>query len=208
MSRGLQNDLWRAELRDIPSGQRFRLLQDDSPISFREMLGLFENNGDFIRWYSETLAGCPFRAFFWELPPLTESTLDDQAEFVVLDSAALADTSADPGPFNSQFARKPQADVITFPNLGGDALLIVPAPIAAIDVYAHLATFLRRAPRSQVQSLWKTTARLVCESLSESPMWLSTAGLGVYWLHLRLDTYPKYYRHQPYETNVRNRGQT
>ena len=29
-------------------------------------------------------------------------------------------------------------------------------------------------------------------------LWLSTAGLGVYWLHLRLDTRPKYYSFQPY----------
>ena len=34
--------------------------------------------------------------------------------------------------------------------------------------------------------------------LGGKPVWLSTAGLGVGWLHVRLDDRPKYYRHAPY----------
>ena len=30
------------------------------------------------------------------------------------------------------------------------------------------------------------------------PVWLSTAGHGVAWLHVRLDSQPKYYRYRPY----------
>jgi len=30
------------------------------------------------------------------------------------------------------------------------------------------------------------------------PPWVSTAGMGVPWLHARLDTRPKYFRHAPY----------
>ncbi|MGB1216866.1 MAG: DUF6940 family protein [Saprospiraceae bacterium] len=30
-------------------------------------------------------------------------------------------------------------------------------------------------------------------------MWLSTAGLGVYWLHIRMDNRPKYYKHKAYK---------
>jgi len=29
-------------------------------------------------------------------------------------------------------------------------------------------------------------------------VWLSTAGMGVSWLHVRLDDRPKYYGHRPY----------
>jgi hypothetical protein len=31
-------------------------------------------------------------------------------------------------------------------------------------------------------------------------MWVSTSGLGVYWLYIRLDSFPKYYNFQPYKT--------
>jgi hypothetical protein len=34
-------------------------------------------------------------------------------------------------------------------------------------------------------------------------MWLSTSGLGVAWLHIRLDSTPKYYQHQPYTSRDR-----
>ena len=33
------------------------------------------------------------------------------------------------------------------------------------------------------------------QRVSASPLWLSTAGMGVSWLHLRLDSRPKNYRH-------------
>ena len=34
--------------------------------------------------------------------------------------------------------------------------------------------------------------------LSAKPVWLSTAGAGVSWLHVRLDDRPKYYGYAPY----------
>jgi hypothetical protein len=151
----------------------------------------------FARWYANTLASTDFAAFFWELPPLSEETFDDDAEFVLIESPSLARLRPDPAPFESHFARHSRSDVIAFPNLGGDALLVVPQPVGSIDVYAHLAAFLRGAPDSQVVALWKAAARVARENLSPQPRWLSTAGLGVAWLHLRLDTYPKYYRFEP-----------
>ena len=36
-------------------------------------------------------------------------------------------------------------------------------------------------------------------SLTEDSVWLSTSGLGVYWLHVRLDSRPKYYTYEPYK---------
>jgi hypothetical protein len=101
-------------------------------------------------------------------------------------------------------------NVVTFRNLGGDAILIAPSPAGAASSYAHLAAFLRTAADSlaaflrtaadsQVHALWQNVARSVAESLTEKPMWLSTSGLGVAWLHIRLDSSPKYYQHQPYK---------
>ena len=34
---------------------------------------------------------------------------------------------------------------------------------------------------------------------NDVPVWTSTSGLGVYWLHVRLDSRPKYYQHQPFK---------
>ena len=191
--------MWEARIRELPAGNRFQVFQDHSRLSFRELFSLLEDDSDFARWYTQTLAGCSLEAYFWEHPPLSTETFDQDAEFVLIGAPSLARLRPEPAPFESRFARHPDADVITFPNLSGDALLIVPRPIGPFEAYPHLAAFLRHAPEPQVRSLWQSAAEAVRENLSHNPRWLSTAGLGVSWLHLRLDTRPKYYRFSPYK---------
>ena len=69
------------------------------------------------------------------------------------------------------------------------------APLAAFR-------FLRDAPKTQVDAFWRSVGRAMHDRVSSTPTWLSTAGMGVSWLHLRLDSRPKYYRHEPYKTNA------
>jgi hypothetical protein len=38
----------------------------------------------------------------------------------------------------------------------------------------------------------------VAIQLGTAPVWVSTAGMGVSWLHVRLDNRPKYYGYKPY----------
>jgi len=88
--------------------------------------------------------------------------------------------------------------------------------------YPHLAAFVRRAPAPQVNSFWKAVGRVGARRLSiassaavggagsvsvgrgvrpvsdAEPFWLSTSGLGVYWLHVRFDSRPKYYNYSPF----------
>jgi hypothetical protein len=80
----------------------------------------------------------------------------------------------------------------------------VPAPAGDNRCFAHLAAFLRGTTEPRRQALWRTVADAlrgrVGARAPDTPVWLSTAGLGVSWLHLRLDSRPKYYRHAPYRT--------
>jgi hypothetical protein len=70
----------------------------------------------------------------------------------------------------------------------------------ATSAYPHLARFVRRAPAAQQIELWSHLARALETRLSPARLWVSTAGLGVDWLHVRLDSRPKYYRYAPYAT--------
>jgi len=190
--------MWRAITEDITSGRKYRLLDDDSPITFRILLRWLEKDDEFSAWYTHLLADSDYEAFYWEHPPLTRVNLDRDCEFVLIDAVTLASLQPDPAPFRSQFADQPGPDVIVFPNLGGDATLIVPRPTTANDACAHLAAFIRHAPAAQVRSLWRCTAHVVYQNVTSAPRWLSTAGLGVAWPHVRLDTRPKYYSYLPY----------
>ena len=191
--------MWAAHTQCIPSGARIEIYGDGAQLSFGEFFALLERNTDFAHWYSRLITDCDFESFFWELPGLTTETIQNGAEFVVIASAALSRLQPDATPFQSHFSAQPGSDVIEFPNLGNDALLIVPAPIDPGDSFPHLAAFLRNAHGTQVVSLWRVAARAVLENVGSAPRWLSAAGLGVPWLHLRLDTRPKYYNFLPYK---------
>lgn len=87
---------------------------------------------------------------------------------------------------------------MSFPNLSGDGLMIVPCPTIEEDIYGHLASVLRHAPEDQIIALWKEVGARARQSLNDRPKWLNTAGGGVAWLHVRLDSRPKYYHYTPY----------
>ena len=170
-------------------------------LTVAETLGLLRTDGDFRQFMTGSLRGAGFDAFFWELPPITSASLAAPFECVLVEGDALRGLRPDPRPFDAHFRQAPAGQsVLTFPNLGGDAQLIVPVPVADSDAcYPHLGAFLQGAPEEQVSELWATTGAVALDSASERPLWLSTAGLGVSWLHLRLDSRPKYYRHAAYK---------
>ena len=85
-------------------------------------------------------------------------------------------------------------------RMSKDAILIVPQPVAEASAYGHLAAFVRLAPVPQRQSLWSAVGETLGRRVGEKPVWLSTAGTGVSWLHVRLDDRPKYYGYPPYLT--------
>jgi len=192
------NRVYEAATNDIPSGRRYRILEDGSPAAFRRYFELLASDTAFADWYSGELAAFDAGAFYWELPALTSTTLDDDAEFVLIEAPVLAGMPVERAPFAPYFEEAPDEDIIVFPNLGGDAVLVVPCPRGRDEHYAHLAAFLRNAPKEQVRALWRRTAREMLRSIGDRPIWLSTAGGGVAWLHVRLDSRPKYYSYGPY----------
>lgn len=147
---------------------------------------------------STQLASLPHTAFRWECPGLVTADLQAPCEFVVVDAPAI-DRSADQRAFADHFR---SGSTVTFSNLGGDATLVVPCPADTHANYAHLASFLRTAPTSQIEELWSAVSAALSARVSERRVWLSTAGGGVPWLHVRLDDRPKYYSHQPYRPQL------
>jgi hypothetical protein len=105
---------------------------------------------------------------------------------------------ADAEPYAEHFRNARDRSVVRFDNLGGDAELVVPCPVADDDAYVHLARFVREAPADQQRALWHEVGLAMERRVDDRPVWLSTAGGGVAWLHVRLDDGPKYYAHTPY----------
>ncbi len=190
--------MWTAHKEQIedPCGMRFVIELDSRSASYADVMIGWQNDTVFRSQFNRWLADVPYAAFRWETPPVTTATLSRPFEFVVLDSPRLA-RRPEPKAFVEHF-NGANTGVVAFHNLGGDALMIVPFPIAKHDAYRHLAAFVRFAPEQQRQELWRTVGDVMKTRVGVKPVWLSTAGAGVSWLHVRLDDRPKYYGYTPY----------
>ena len=180
-----------------PEVHLFRVLRDGESLSFEEVAALLQQDPDFQIWFTDLLKNAPMEAYFWETPPVAKSNFDRDFEYVLVDAPSLTRLRANSSPFRSHFNRARQG-IVRFHNLGKDAVLVAPVPRSQDDPYAHLAGFLRSAPQTQINSLWYRTFKSLKEMLSTSAIWVSTSGLGVAWVHMRLDSVPKYYNHRPY----------
>lgn len=176
---------------------QFKLYDNNKTLSYRDVVDLWENSDIFREFYTQVLLEVPFRGFFWENKPVSNASLDEHYEFIVRGTSAFDGKLAHANTFEKYFEH--EQDIVAFDNLSGDARLVVPVLKDAIpEHYAHLGPFIRNAKSQQIHQLWIKIAQEFKNCISPKPLWLSTSGLGVFWLHIRFDTQPKYYVHRPY----------
>lgn len=191
--------MWKVQqISSSPDHLRFRIAEGNTVLSHNRFLNLLRNDIHFIEFYNKHLADCKFEAFFWENKPITQNNLEEDYECTLVESDFLTDVKPDTSTFNSYFRSK--QDVVVLPNLGGDAKLVVPCPVSENSIYTQIGNFVRQAPKAQVKEFWRRVGTEMLSQLEAEPKWLSTSGLGVYWLHARVDSTPKYYQTQDYKT--------
>lgn len=191
--------MWSSRTAQLASGRvvKFAIDAGSSPLSYADVLTQWQNDANFRRFFIGLLVESPFSAFRWETPPITITTVNRPFEFVLLDSPCLG-CKPDPSAFADHFTAAPPGGIVEFPNLGNDAVMVVPCPKDSQSDYGHLAAYLRNSSESQQHSLWACVGAAMQRRVSAKPIWLSTAGGGVAWLHVRIDDRPKYYGYKPY----------
>lgn len=191
--------MWAAQTRQFNNGQTsiISITQYSSPISYGTVIYGWQYEQDFRDFFIDLTSTIPFASFRWETPAITKKSTGQPFECAVIPNPGLA-RNPDQQTFRQHF----QVDqpTVTFPNLGQDAVLVVPCPLRPSDDYSHLGAFIRNAPKSQQHELWKAVGNAMANRLDNSAVWLSTAGGGVAWLHVRLDNTPKYYHYLPYRS--------
>ncbi len=194
--------MWTARTEELVDarGVRFALALDSRPATFADVVRGWQVDANFRAVFSALLADAPFVAFRWETPAVTAATVARPFECVLLDSPGLA-RRPEPEAFAEHFSGA-EGDVVSFANLGGDAILVAPCPLAEASTCGHLAAFVRLAPQRQRDALWRSVGEAMARRIGAKPVWLSTAGAGVSWLHVRLDDRPKYYGYGPYRRNA------
>lgn len=191
---------FKSEKIEKPNGAKYRLTNDGARISFSTFLKLLRTDPSFRDFFTALLSSAPYATFRWETPAVDENSRNQAFEFVVLNSPEL-DREANSASFEQHFRENGEANgVLSFPNIGRNAQMIVPCPTEQHSAYTHLASFLRAAPKEQIDRLWTLVGSETERLIGQQPRWLNTAGGGVPWLHIRIDSKPKYYRYAEYKS--------
>ncbi|EKX46959.1 hypothetical protein GUITHDRAFT_107309 [Guillardia theta CCMP2712] len=135
----------------------------------------------------------PFKSYFWETVPFSGKTAGTvEFQFVCLDAPSLEGSPADCTSFGSA-------------NVDGKE-------VDRYASHAQISTFLRDVDNSSKLKLFQELGRTLQENVLDqagnfsmlgptSSVWVNTEGSGVPWLHLRIDTRPKYYHYAPFRSS-------
>eukprot|EP00747_Dinoflagellata_sp_TGD_P189632 gnl/TRDRNA2_/TRDRNA2_50180_c0_seq2.p1 gnl/TRDRNA2_/TRDRNA2_50180_c0~~gnl/TRDRNA2_/TRDRNA2_50180_c0_seq2.p1 ORF type:complete len:264 (+),score=49.64 gnl/TRDRNA2_/TRDRNA2_50180_c0_seq2:100-792(+) len=192
-----------------PNPPDLAVILDKHQMSWIEVVRLLREDSadgrDLRKLLTDVLKAAPFEGFFWETPPLSKATWESQIfEFVLITAPHLATSMVDTESFAEHLGPYKGKQVARiFKNLGGDSDLVAPAQTGNDpSIFTHAASFFRKAADTQVDALWRTVGDAIDARIRRlplgTPMWVSTEGSGVAWLHVRLDPRPKYYHHAPY----------
>lgn len=164
--------------------------------------------------------------YFFETPPITYNTYQYiPFEFMLIPADELAYVGANFNPFSKKFSKSCQLDssdhsnrnkhgrkVVSFSNINNDSTLVVPCPVyientssatSSFQDFAHISRFMKNADKILIRETLKRLASETMKVLTEHPndkFWVSTSGLGVSWIHFRIDSRPKYYNWEEYKT--------
>ena len=153
-------------------------------------------------WKNGVLLKYPKRikkSFFWETKPIYKK--NDKKNNILgmykekfIQSNKLEKLRQNYKPFSKQIKEADNKYCLSFYNLDKTSLLIIPYPRKNKN-FSTLKKFIDNSSKLQQKKFWM----LVSESISimlkkHNKIWVSTHGLGVSYLHVRIDTKPKYYK--------------
>jgi hypothetical protein len=186
-------------------------------VTMEEWVQTMLSNKDVMTLFVDVLKQCPYSAFYFETRPVTAGQFHTKTlEFVLVDAPELhkfATTRPDVTAFAEHFTNCNDSSNVAcvFTNLGKDATLIAPKPSiqgdgSAMKSMGHLGEFCRNTDHEIVMATWRLALQTYLVQVKEQvtrPLWFSTSGMGIAWLHFRVDQRPKYYTYQPYRDETR-----
>lgn len=189
---------------------------DSKPLSIQQWLDCFsgaESNRQrlLIQEMTDLInsSTTSYNAYFFETKGVSMTNASTkQFEFVLVHSRQLSTFCEINGPTPETFqeyldecSETKDDNMITccsFPNLGHTATLIAPKNLGN---YSHIGKFMNNASKEEIYQMWKKVTVEFLNELNRDPsksLWLSTSGLGVSWLHFRIDETPKYYTYRQF----------
>lgn len=134
-----------------------------------------------------------FTDVFWEFPQYSANTSNNLAEFMLIESFPFG--QADSSSFAEHLKNKEDNQVVIFKNLSGDTKLIaINSHNTGNQTFCHIMEFMKKTSYENKHNLLiKIGKEMIIYTNSTKPVYLSTHGHGVPWLHVRICSKPKYY---------------
>ena len=82
---------------------KYKITKNNGVITFQEVINLWTNSTVFRQFFSELLKDSPYEAYFWEVKPVTLTSLTNEFEFVLVNSKVLAQITANKSAFSDFF---------------------------------------------------------------------------------------------------------
>ena len=163
-------------------------------MTWSDVINSLTNNMDtFIYKLIRFLINIEHKSYFWECDQVS---LNQPFRFAIFNSKTLSHRKQDNTAFNGSInCKKSSPYAISFPSLSKNIDLVVPCKYSKKVDYTSISTFSRTAPIKQQVAFWNK----VGENIKVGD-WVSTSGLGVAWLHVRIARRPKYY-HAVFDKN-------
>ena len=184
---------------------KYKILYDNHYLNFQDVIQNWKSSKTFRNEFRKTIISSEYPFVFFETPPVTYQTLTKQFEFVLVSTSAFKNAKPDYRSFSEQFKTcNTDSSACSFYNLGKDAMLIAPRGVDGERErkYVDFMSFMRNGTEREIHDFFEEVGKSAEEIVSKrgtAKTWISTSGLGVSWLHLRLDSYPKYYTFREYK---------
>ena len=80
--------MWTVDIEDIKSFNaiKYRILDNDNRLSFGEFMELLINSQKFRLFFNDILVTNNFKSYFFEVKPVTTSSVDQEFEFVLVNN--------------------------------------------------------------------------------------------------------------------------
>lgn len=167
---------------------------EPTPLTWVDIARYLTTSEAFRSLWNQTWANMP-TDFMWKPVPIHPNFATTHPFFTVVvpSSFPRANSSA----YRTYLNRlSPDERVAVFPNLSGEAQLVVPEDTGD---YGHIRAFCQLAPDPLWHSFWQRTGLITQESIdNQETVWCNTHGHGVPWMHVRFDQTHKYAAFPPY----------
>lgn len=136
---------------------------------------------------------CEHDNVYWEFPPFFLETKQNVAKFAIIKCGNFGKSNS--ASFKNFLNNKKDNEIVIFKNLSGDTDLIT---INSVDPenpnFCHIMKFMKNSSHKNKHQLLKTIGKEMLKySNNIDPIYLSTHGHGVPWLHVRISKFRKYY---------------